>query len=47
MDISLEEAATMYQGLMDGQVWRYPGDLESGGPTASPPSHSTQLIAEI
>jgi len=45
VDISLEEAATMYQGMMDGQVWRFPGS-SVGGPTASPP-HPTQLISEI
>ena len=45
VDISLEEAATMYQGMMDGQVWRFPG-TSVGGPTASP-HHPTQLISEI
>lgn len=45
VDISLEEAATMYQGMMDGQVWRFPG-TSVVGPTASP-HHPTQLISEI
>ena len=45
VDISLEEAATMYQGMMDGQTWRFPG-TSGGGPMASP-HHPTQLIAEI
>jgi membrane peptidoglycan carboxypeptidase len=45
VDISIEEAATLYQGLMDGQTWSYPGLTESG-PVAAP-DHTTQLIAEI
>jgi membrane peptidoglycan carboxypeptidase len=45
VDISIEEAASLYQGLMDGQTWSYPG-LTEAGPVAAP-DHPTQLIAEI
>ena len=45
IDISLEEAATLYEGLMDGQTWSFPGVTEAG--TVAAPSHTTQLIAEI
>jgi membrane peptidoglycan carboxypeptidase len=45
VDLSIEEAATLYQGLMDGQVWNFPGHTEAGAVPS--PSHSTQLIAEI
>ena len=45
VDISIEEAASLYQGLMDGQTWSYPGVTEAG-PVAAP-DHTTQLIAEI
>lgn len=45
VDISLEEAATLYQGLMDGQTWSFPGQTAAG--LADSPAHPTQLIAEI
>ena len=55
VDISLEEAASMYQGMMDGQIWRFPGTrfsdglvpgLRASAPVAAP-DDPTQLIAEI
>ena len=45
VDVSLEEAATLYQGLMDGQTWSFPGEAQ--GVTVASPTHPTQLIAEI
>jgi membrane peptidoglycan carboxypeptidase len=48
VDISLEEAASMYQGMMDLQAWTFPGEI--GGPAqiaVSSPSHPAQLILEI
>jgi hypothetical protein len=45
VDISIEEAATLYQGLMDGQTWTFPGQTRDG--PMSSPAHATQLIAEI
>ena len=45
VDISLEEAATMYQGVMDGQAWSFPGRTADGD--VASPRHPTQLISEI
>jgi membrane peptidoglycan carboxypeptidase len=55
VDISLEEAASIYQGFLGGQRWSAPG--EQLGPSAVPglrssvdvsaPASLTQLIAEI
>lgn len=55
VDISLEEAALLYQGISDGQVWTFPGTLTR--PSAVPglrsservagPASQTQLIARI
>jgi len=45
VDVSLEEAATLYQGLMDGQTWSFPGEAQ--GVAVRSPAHPTQLIAEI
>ncbi|MGB0640157.1 MAG: transglycosylase domain-containing protein, partial [Myxococcota bacterium] len=45
VDLSLQEAASLYQGMMDGQQWVFPG--ESNGVQVEAPNHSTQLISEI
>jgi penicillin-binding protein 1A len=45
VDLSLEEAASLYQGMMDGQKWVFPG--KSKGVAVPTPDHPTQLIAEI
>ncbi len=48
VDISLEEAASMYQGMLDMQTWTFPGELGGRRPSAlSSPSHPTQLILEL
>ena len=48
VDISLEEAASMYQGMMDLQAFSFEGSVGGArpGPVASP-SDPTQLILEI
>lgn len=51
-EITLEEATSVYQGLVTGLAWDFPGRAGSGGPLSlgrnvpSPPA-STLLIAEI
>jgi len=48
VDLTLEEAATLYQGMMDLQTYTFPGKL--GGPRAAAlpsPSKPAQLILEI
>jgi membrane peptidoglycan carboxypeptidase len=52
VDISLASAATMYQGMMDAQMWTFPGWRASpsdGGPRAAvaSPKQAVQLISEI
>jgi penicillin-binding protein 1A len=48
VELSLEEAATMYQGMMDLQAWSFQGEI--GGPTPATvptPAQPAQLILEI
>jgi penicillin-binding protein 1A len=52
VDITLEEAAGLYQVMLDGQVWSFPGKAETiggvfGGADVASPDTSTLLIAEI
>lgn len=49
VDLSLEEAATVYQGMVSGQAWGFPGEQPgtfTGTPVA-PAESPTLLIAEI
>jgi penicillin-binding protein 1A len=48
-EITLEEAAKVYEGLTSGRAWRFPGEATSmlGGTAVGEPLASTLLIAEI
>ncbi|MCB9777409.1 MAG: transglycosylase domain-containing protein [Alphaproteobacteria bacterium] len=49
VDISVEEAASMYQGMLRGETWTFPGQLSTAGGDRDAPAiaDTTVLIAEI